>query len=407
MDVYIARQPIFNRHKKVYAYELLFRETLGAKLGQVSGERATTSVLSSAFLTEGIEKISGSRPCFVNFTQWLLGRNIAEVFPSNKIIIEILEDVEPTNEVMTACRSLSEKGYLIALDDFVYEKKLIPLIELADIIKVDFRLSTMTEIERMLYRLSRYSLQFLAEKVETHDEFEKALRLGFSYFQGNFFCKPEVLRIREVPSVKVNMVNLLAEVHRRKTSVERLETIISRDLGLTYKLLRYINSAYYYLLHEVTSVRQAIIYLGAGEIRRFVTLVLISELATDKPEELVRISIIRGRFCELLAGYADPPLDEAELFLVGLFSLLDALLDVPMKEVVRSLPLSEAVIQALVENTGVLFPYLRLVRAYEQQLRAICLKTCRDLGIPPSELAGHYLKAVELADRVMVGHCSA
>jgi len=401
VDVYIARQPIFTRHKKVYGYELLFRESMGAKLGQVTGERATTSVLSSAFLTEGIEKISDNKPCFINFTQWLLGQNIADAFPKNKIVVEILEDVDPTDKVVQACRSLSEKGYLIALDDFVYEKKLIPLIELADIIKVDFRLSTMAEIERMLYRLSRYPLKFLAEKIETHDEFEKALKLGFSYFQGYFFCKPQTLRIREVASVKVNMINLLAEVNRRKTTVERLDAIISRDLGLSYKLLRYINSAYYYLLHEVTSVRQAIIYLGVKEMRRFVTLVIISELASEKPEELVRLSIIRGRFCELLAEYATPRPDEAELFLVGLFSLLDALLDTPMKEVVESLPLSDDVRQALVEHGGNLFPYLRLVKAYEQQQRAICLKTCQELAIPPADLAGHYLKAVELADRVV------
>jgi len=374
---------------------------MGARLDQVTGERATTSVLSSAFLTEGIEKISDNKPCFINFTQWLLGRNIADFFPKNKIIVEILEDVEPSEEVLAACRSLSAKGYLIALDDFVYEKKLIPLIELADIIKVDFRLSTMTEIERMLYRLSRYSLKFLAEKIETHDEFEKALNLGFSYFQGYFFCRPETLRIREVASIKVNMINLLAEVNRRQTTVERLDAIISRDLGLSYKLLRYINSAYYYLLHKVTSVRQAIIYLGIKEMRRFVTLVIISELASDKPEELVRLSIIRARFCELLAEYAVTGIDESELFLLGLFSLLDALLDIPMKEVVNSLPLSEDVRQALVEHKGVLFPYLRLVTSYEQQQRAICLKTCQELDIPPSDLAGYYLKAVELADRVV------
>jgi EAL and modified HD-GYP domain-containing signal transduction protein len=404
VDVYIARQAILTRYKRVYGYELLFRESMGDRLGQVTGERATTSVLSSAFLTEGIDKISDSKPCFINFTQWLLGRNIADFFPKNKIIVEILEDVEPTDEVIQACQALSKKGYLIALDDFVFKKKLIPLIELADIIKVDFRLSTMSEIERMLYRLSHYSLKFLAEKIETHDEFEKALKLGFSYFQGYFFCKPETLRIREVASVKISMINLLAEVNRRKTTVERLDAIISRDLGLSYKLLRYINSAYYYLLHEVTSVRQAIIYLGAKEMRRFVTLVIISELASDKPEELVRISIIRGRFCELLSGYGSPPLDEAELFLTGLFSLLDALLDVPMKEVIGSLPLSEEVSQALVEHKGVLFPYLRLVKAYEQQQRAICLKTCRELAIPPADLAGHYLKAVELADRVVGTH---
>ncbi len=403
MDVYIARQPIFTKNKRVYAYELLFRRSMGKKLGQVSGNRATTSVLSSAFLTEGIEKISGSKPCFINFTEQLLGKDIAGFFSKTKIVIEILEDVEPTDKVIEACRSLAQKGYLIALDDFVYARKLEPLIALADIIKIDFRLSTMDEIERMLYRLSHRRLKFLAEKIETYEEFDKALKLGFSYFQGYFFSQPETLRIREVASVKVNLMNLLAEVNRKKTTVDRLDAIISMDLGITYKLLRYINSAYYYLLHEVTSVRQAIIYLGAKEIRRFVTLVIISELASDKPEELVRLSITRGRFCELLAEPGQVIVDQSDLFLLGLFSLLDALLDTPMKEVMKSLPLADDVKEALVEGKGSLCPYLQLITAYERGCYSTCEKVLVDLHLSGAQVTEHYMAAVEFADRVCSG----
>ncbi|HHB76669.1 MAG TPA: HDOD domain-containing protein [Desulfobulbus sp.] len=403
MDVYIARQPIFTKNKRVYAYELLFRRSMGKNLGQVSGNKATTSVLSSAFLTEGIEKISGSKPCFINFTEQLLGKDIAGFFSKTKIVIEILEDVEPTERVIEVCRELSEKGYLIALDDFVYARKLEPLIALADIIKIDFRLSTIDEIERMLYRLSRHRLKFLAEKIETYEEFDKALKLGFSYFQGYFFSRPETMRIREVASVKVNLMNLLAEVNRKKTTVDRLDAIISMDLGITYKLLRYINSAYYYLLHEVTSVRQAIIYLGAKEVRRFVTLVIISELASDKPEELVCLSITRGRFCELLADPDTSTADQSDLFLLGLFSLLDALLDTPMEEIMKSLPLADGVKKALVEGKGVLYPYLQLVTAYERGRCSTCEKVLPDLHLSWDQVSQHYLSAVEFADTICCG----
>lgn len=403
MDVFIARQPIFTRNKRVYAYELLFRESMGAKLGQVNGNRATTSVLSSAFLTEGIEKISGNKPCFINFTQWLLGKDIAAFFPKTKIVVEILEDVEPTQGVIEACRVLSDQGYMIALDDFVYARKFEPLIEQADIIKIDFRLSTIDEIERMLYRMSRHQLKFLAEKIETYEEFDKALKLGFTYFQGYFFSRPETLRIREVASVQVNLINLLAEVNRKKTTVERLDAIISMDLGITYKLLRYINSAYYYLLHEVTSVRQAIIYLGAQEIRRFVTLVIISELAADKPEELIRLSIIRGRFCEFLAESVDPPVDKSDLFLLGLFSLLDALLDTPMKEIMDSLPLADAVKEALVDRQGILFPYLQLVISYERGRHSTCVDLLKEFRLSDQDVTEHYIAAVQFADLVCNG----
>jgi len=403
VDVFIARQPIFTPNKRVYAYELLFRESMGVKLGQVDGNRATTSVLSSAFLTEGIEKISGNKPCFINFTQCLLGKDIADFFPKTKIVIEILEDVEPTDSVIEACRLLSDKGYLIALDDFVYARKFEPLLELADIIKLDFRLSSMDEIERMLYRMSRYELKFLAEKIETYEEFDRALKLGFSYFQGYFFSRPETLRIREVASVKVNLINLLAEVNRKKTTVDRLDAIIEMDLGITYKLLRYINSAYYYLLHEVTSVRQAIIYLGAREIRRFVTLVIISELAADKPEELIRLSFIRGRFCELIGDAGNLPVDKSELFLLGLFSLLDALLDTPMKEIMDSLPLADTVKEALVGGRGILFPYLKLIISYERGRHTVCADIMRELQLSGSMVTAHYMEAVQFADLVCSG----
>jgi EAL and modified HD-GYP domain-containing signal transduction protein len=398
MDVYIARQPIFDRHKRLYAYELLFRESMGVKLADVEGNRATTSLLSSSFLTEGLETISGGKPCFINFTEELLVKDIAAFFPKTKIVVEVLEDVEPTDKVIMACKKLSEQGYLIALDDFAYKKKLDPLIRLADIIKLDFRQSTMDEIERIIYKLSHYHLKFLAEKVETYDEFEQAERLDFSYYQGYFFSQPETLRIKEVSSIKLNLLNLLAEVHRKKTTVNRLDKIISSDVGITYKLLRYINSAYFYLLQEVTSVRQAIIYLGAAEIRRFVTLVIISELAADKPEELIKLSVIRGRFCELLARAGNAPAHASELFLLGLFSLLDALLDTPMEEIVRKLPLADSVKEALVEQDGMLYPYLQLVTAYERGEREKCIDALHGLHLSTDDVYPLYLNAIQFAD---------
>lgn len=164
MDVHIARQPVFDAHKKLFAYELLFRQTMGLHLGELSGDRATTSLLSTAFLTEGIEKIAGNKPCFINFTENLLLKEIAPSFPKNKIIVEILEDVQPTAEVVAACRNLSQLGYILALDDFVYAKHLLPLVELANIIKVDYRLSSPQEIERLQHRLSHFSIKYLAEK---------------------------------------------------------------------------------------------------------------------------------------------------------------------------------------------------------------------------------------------------
>ena len=223
MFVHIARQPIFDAHKQLFAYELLFRQTLGLNLGELSGDRATTSLLSTTFLTEGIEKVAGNKPCFINFTQNLLVKEVARSFPKNKVVVEILEDVPPTSEVLAACTNLQQLGYRIALDDFVFKKQLLPLIELADIIKLDYRLMPPQEIERIFYRLAHFKAKYLAEKVETYDEFEHAQKLGFHYFQGYFFARPESIRLKEVSSLKINQLRLLAEVNSKHTTVSRLE----------------------------------------------------------------------------------------------------------------------------------------------------------------------------------------
>jgi EAL and modified HD-GYP domain-containing signal transduction protein len=400
MHVHIARQPVFDIHKKLFAYELLFRQTQGLGLDELSGDRATTSLLSTAFLTEGLEKIAGNKPCFINFTENLLLQEIAPSFPKNKIIIEILEDVPPTPEVLTACRALAQQGYILALDDFAYQKSLLPLVELANIIKVDYRNSTEQDIERMLHRLARFNLKYLAEKVETYEEFEHARKLGFHYVQGYFFARPESLHITEIASNKMSLLNLLAEINRPQTTVENLKKIIATDLGLTYKLLRYINSAFYSLLKEVDSIRQAIVYLGIREIRRFVTLVIISELAADKPIDLVRLSVVRARWCELLAENSQRPQDTTEMFLLGLFSLIDAILDRPMVQLLGMLPISDAMKEALLKDQGPLAPFLRAILAYEQGQAKECLRALRLIKVDPAKVYDFYLDAVKFAEIV-------
>ena len=397
MYVYIARQPIFTAHKKLFAYELLFRQTLGLNLGELSGDRATTSLLSTTFLTEGIEKVAGNKLCFINFTENLILKEIANFFSKDAIVVEILEDVLPTPDIMAACIKLSQKGYTIALDDFVFNIEMMPLIELAHIIKIDYRLSTTDEIERILYRLSRYNIKYLAEKIETYAEFEHARKLGFHYFQGYFFAKPESIKMREVSSVKISKIRLLAEINKRDTSMDNLQKIIESDVAIAYKLLRYINSAYYYLLQEVTSIRQAMIYLGEKEIRRFIILVVISELAAEKPTELLRLSLIRAKFCELLAAGCRSAVDASELFILGLFSLIDAILDTTMQRAMEKLPLTEGVKKALVNQDGPLFPILQAVIAYEQGKPEECLQALQTLNVDSTFVYDNYLKAVNFA----------
>lgn len=400
MDVHIARQPIFDSRKKIFAYELLLRQFQETNGDQLSGDRVTTNLLSSAFLTEDIERITGSKPCFINFSENLLLKELAPSFPKTKIIIDIPKEVSPSREVIAACRHLSEQGYILALDDFAYHTNLLPLIELANIIKIDCRPLADDIIERMLDHLARFSLKLLAEKIETHGAFEHARKLGFHYFQGYFFAEPESLRIVEIASNTLSLLNLLAEVNRPSTSLEKLEQIIASDVAISYKLLRYINSAFYSLLKEVNSIRQALIYLGEQEIRRFVTLVIVSELAADKPAELVRLSIIRARWCQLLAENSQRAQETGEFFLLGLFSLIDAILDKPKAQLMKMLPLSDQVREALTLQEGPFAPFLQAIITYEQGHSKLCLRHLREIRVDPAKMYDFYLEAVQFSSIV-------
>ncbi len=398
MDFFIARQPIFNRHRRLYAYELLYRGTQSFPLKETNGNKATTSLLSSVFLTEGIEKITESKPCFINFTKDLLVKNLPVAFPKEKMIIEVLEDVPPTPEVIGACRQLKEQGYTIALDDFVYQRSRTPLIELADIIKFDFRLSSIDSILRTIYKLKKYQLKYLAEKVETNEEFTKASNMGFNYFQGYFFCKPEAIKIREIGAAKANLIRLLSKINHADTTIEEIRAIIERDVSLTYKLLRYVNSAYFFRVNTIDSVTQAVAYLGEKELRRYLIIILLSELTSDKPPELLRLSLVRAEMCRLLAkktNYAD---QADNLFLLGLFSLLDAMLDDSMKSICNQLSLGKAINDALLSSSGPYAKFLNIVIYYERGNSEKCLKNTAQLGcsLNPT-LHKIYLEAINFA----------
>ena len=401
MEQFIARQPILDLNKRLYGYELLYRGAPGKLLGQVSGEQATASLLSSAFLTGDIEVISNNRLCFINFTQELLESNLPFNFPKTKIVVEILENVDPTPEVISICRRLKENGYTLALDDFVYKRKWEPLLELVKIVKIDIRLTPLNTLIRTLNHLKYHSVKLLAEKVETEAEFVLANRMGFSYFQGYFFCKPQGITITEISSVKLNLIRLLAEVTKKEIELERLREIISSDVAITYKLLRFLNSAYYYLLQKVKSVKHGVALLGEKELRNFCMLVIISELATDKPDELVRLVLVRAKLCELLGKTSDlPESDCIDLYMIGLFSLLDAMLDCPMAEILEKLPINAVVKDTLLGMENGYTDFLCLSQAFEKNQQYECAKLQDKLLLTDDQVRECYLEAVKYANNL-------
>src|SRR5208283_5011885 len=398
MDAYIARQPILDKKKSLFAYELLFRDGLDNYMPNIDGDTATSKLLSSSFLTIGIDKITFGKRAFINFTQNLLETDIPFMFPRESTVIEILEDVNPTSRVTETCKKLSERGYYLALDDFVFKLELTPLIELADIIKIDFRISSYSEIKEILRRFGTKKIKFLAEKVETNEEFNDALNMGFEYFQGYFFSKPEILKGKEISGSEIQYLNFMIEISKANYDLNELETIISRDISMSYKLLRHVNSAYFKRSSEAASLKQALLILGKDEISRLFLLIGLSKLASNKPEELIRSACIKAKFCEKLGYVSGRGAQKNELFLLGLFSHLDAILDQPMMEIMEKLPLGTSVKEALVYRRGELADYLALAEFYEHGEWESVKETAAKIGIAESLIPKIFLEACSWAN---------
>ena len=401
MDAFVARQPILDRKQRLFAYELLLRDGLNGFCPDMDGDVATSQLLSNSFLTIGMENLSGNKRAFINFTQELLLKRLPLMFPADKIVVEILEDVEPTPDIVTACKEIADKGYLIALDDFLYQPELEPLVALADIIKIDFKLSSKEEMTKTLQDLAVYEPKLLAEKVETPAEFQVALDLGFDYFQGYFFKKPQVVSQKDIVSNQLHLLQIVSEANKREADFDKLEELISRDVAIPYKLLRYINSAFFRRTKEIASIKQAITRLGLNETRSFLSLMAMTKLAPDKPNELIRSSIVRAKFCELLAKLGTKKIKPAVLFMLGLFSMIDAIMDDSMESCMEKLPFSEDIRQALLDGEGPLGPYLALVRAYEKGAWSAVSEIADQLGLNGKTLPQCYVQALVWSDQFM------
>ncbi len=398
MEIFIARQPIFNRSKKLFGYELLHRSNRDNVFPGTDGDRATSKLLVNTFLNIGLGTLVSSKWAFINFTEEHLLEKTALNLPSDKVIVEVLEYVPPTPAIIEACTELKKKGYILALDDFVFADGLEPLVELADIIKIDFQELSRDEVREETRRLTNKKVQLLAEKIETYAQFDAAWKMGFHFFQGYFFSQPEMLKKKAIPSAKIVLLDLLAEVNKKDFNLEKIEKIILPDVSLSYKLLRYINSAYYYLLNEVTSIKHALVYLGESGVRQFVSLVATSQLSADKPYELIRTSITRARLCELLADCSDRNYDSSEMFLMGLFSLLGAMLDMPMAEIMERLPLPVDIKKALVDQSGPFYPYLATIVAYENGDWQSCQNLLETISVSPKEMLQAYMDSLTWTD---------
>jgi EAL and modified HD-GYP domain-containing signal transduction protein len=391
MDVFLARQPIFDRNMNVYAYELLFRRGGGQNFFDAGDqEQASTAVLTNGFFSMDILQVASGKRVFVNFTQELLLSGLAHLLPKELLTVEILETVEPVPAVVQACKKLAAAGYSLALDDFVFAKKFLPLIELADIIKVDFMNSTRQQRARLFGGQVPTSIKMLAEKVETQAMFDEAVTLGCVYFQGYFFSKPVILSGKNISHSQMARLQLLQEIKKGELEWANLEDIFRREVGLSYKLLKYINSPVFGLRGEVASISHAMKLLGQQEMVKWLTLMVFRALGEKNPDEIMATAVIRARFGELLAQQIEMPVAPATVFLTGLFSLLDVFLGLSMRDIAREIQIDAKVRAVLTGESGPATDLHRLLLAYEQGDWLTVASLATQFGVQPSDVAKAY-----------------
>ncbi|HFC97161.1 MAG TPA: HDOD domain-containing protein [Thermosulfurimonas dismutans] len=402
-QIFIARQPILDRKGQTYAYELLYRETPENRfiLVELDEDLASRYVLVHSFLHFGLNRIAFGRRVFINFTANLLRSRVLYSFPPEKLVVELLENIEVSDSLLTVVREVREKGYYIALDDYREDSALRVFLPYADFVKIDFRDTPPEEIERLVRELGE-THRLVAEKVETREEFEWAVSLGFRYFQGFYFARPQVLSSREMPVSKFHYFRLLKFLYGVGDQLEEIVQIISSDAVLSLRLLKFINSAFFGLLAKVKSVKHAAVLLGIQGLKKWASLITLHILAADRPPELVINSLVRARFMELLAERLSLREDGEEAFTVGLLSLLEAMLDQPMEEIVKDLPLEDSIKEALLDRPGPFTPLLRMVVAYERGEWAALQEEARRVGLfDDSVLPRLYSEALTFAHRVM------
>ncbi|MCC6364406.1 MAG: HDOD domain-containing protein [Bryobacterales bacterium] len=405
MKTFVARQPIIDCNRSVIGYELLYRHS-GSSLSfdSLDGNSASAHVISHSLFGAGLENLVTGKLAFINFTRQLLVQGIPNLLPRDSIAVEILETIHPDEEVIAACRSLKKQGYLLALDDYVHSPALEPLLQCAAIVKFDVKSTGIVRPDRHVPHFQTRGLKALAEKIETWTDFERAQVLGYSYFQGYFFARPVLVAGRQTPSLKLSQCQLLEAIQHPDLDFAKIERIIKQDVSLSYKLLRYINSVRFARSITIDSIGQTLVLLGEVEVRRWASLLLLCSLGENKTRELVILALVRARFCELLGDAAGMSDRKSSLFLMGMFSLLDALLDGNIEEALEGLPLDKDVTGALLgrSNADSRFRSIfRLVCDYEAADWAPVSRHALFLRIPEDAPAVAYTAALQWADSVL------
>jgi len=361
-DFLIGRQQILDQKLDIYGYELLFRGKDFNLNNKSEATQATNQIITDSILELGLNNLVGTHKAFINFTSQNILEKTPLSLPKDRVVIEVLENVAVDLRIISNLREFSQQGYTIALDDFIFSDEWKPLIEFVNIIKLDVLAMGEEKTRSAVKKLKQYNLKLLAEKVETHDEFQYLLELGCDYFQGFFFNKPNTVPGRRLGVNQMAAIRLLTIINDPEVETEKLAKTISLDVTLSYKLLHYINSAFFSLPSKINSIQHALSYLGLKEVKRWSNILTLASLSS-KPTAVLQNSLIRGKMCEELGALIGEKAEQ--FFLIGILSSLDSILDIPLEEALQQLPLANDIKSAILYKQGQTGEALECVINYE------------------------------------------
>ena len=391
---YVARQPILNRKRNTLGYELLFRDgEKNAYPAHIESNRATYRLIVENFLSVGLNPSIPSSRCFINFPYQSLIRRLPLSLPKDKVVVEILETCKPTDELLEAVKDLYQAGYMIALDDFTSTPEWERFLKYTHIVKLDIMQMGLDEACDLVRAHQGKKFSFLAERVETEQEFQQAKEAGFKFFQGYFFNKPEIIKSKYISPEQVIAMELFQEVCKPDVDFQRVESIVAKDVALSYKLLRFVNTMSPRLEVTISSFRQALVYLGQEKLKMFVSLAVASYVSDKKPKELYGLSLQRAQFCLRMSRYQAFEGYREQAFMIGLFSLLDALLDLSLENLVEQLPLCKSIKVALLRREGPYGTLLALEESFEHADWQQIDEHCADLGLSVDQVKTELIEA--------------
>lgn len=397
---FLARQPILTRDRRFFAYEILSRYGPENYCKPLAGSQAAVKAMDELFLM-GVRTMTEGLPAFINCTKEFLVNDYLTLMPKEVIVGEILETVPPDDDVLAACRRMKREGYRLALDDYCAVPETEPFLDVADYVKIDVLLTTFPEQQRLVEECHARKIPAIAEKVETDEQFRRCVDIGYDYFQGYFFCRPQIVGRRSVPANKSVYLHLLQAANEPEFNLHRISQIFRRDVSLSYRLLRYLNSAAFGFQAEIRSIPHALTLLGERALRKWISLVSVASLGDEVADGLLRLPLLRAMFCELIGQKIGMVRETNELFLLGLLSVMDALLNMRMVDVLVDIPVDEDIKKALLGRPSRYRPVFEVVLDYESGTWEQLAHSARHVGLHEQFLPDLYLRSVRWVTEVL------